>query len=117
MDAELKHLKPAGNGSHKRKAELKHLKPAGNGSHKRKAEPLTQEQEELLLVKGILGDHSPKALLNSVFYFNGICFALRSGDEHRCLRYRDSQIQAFENPESVLALSILKILQKTTRGA
>ena len=97
-------------------AELKHLKPAGNGSHKRKAEPLTQEEEELLLVKGILGDHSPKALLNSVFYFNGICFALRSGDEHRCLRYRDSQIQAFENPESVLASSILKILQKTTRG-
>ena len=35
-------------------AELKRLKQAGNGSRKRKAEPLTQEEEELLLVKGIV---------------------------------------------------------------
>ena len=41
-------------------------------------------------------DYSPQALLNAVFYFNGIYFALRSGDEHRRLRYKDSQIQVFE---------------------
>ena len=36
-------------------AELKHLKQAGNGSRKQKAEPLTQEEEELLWVESILG--------------------------------------------------------------
>ena len=34
-------------------AELKRLKQAGNGSRKRKAEPLTQEEEKLLWVKSI----------------------------------------------------------------
>ena len=76
-------------------AELKCLKQAGNGSRKRKAEPLTQEEEELFWVKGILGDHSPQAPLNSVF-FNSMCFALHSSDEHHRLRYNDSQIQVVE---------------------
>ena len=34
-------------------ADLKRLKQVGNGSRKRKAEPLTQEEEELLWVKGV----------------------------------------------------------------
>ena len=43
-------------------------------------------------------DHSPQALLNSVFFFSDICFATHSGDEHHCLRYNDSQIQVVEKP-------------------
>ena len=77
-------------------AEMKCLKSTGIGSQKPQAEPLTPEEEEHLWEKGILGDHSPQALLNTVFYFSGIYFALRSGDEHRRLRYKDSQIQVFE---------------------
>ena len=79
-------------------AEMKRLKSAGLGSHKRQAEPLTPEEEEQLWRKGILGNHSPKVLLNTVFFFNGIYFALRSGDEHRKLRYKESQIRIVEKP-------------------
>ena len=94
-------------------AELKHLKQAGNGSRKWKVEPLTQEERVGLDEEYPWGqDHSLQAHLNSVFFFNGICFALRSGDEHRRLQYNDSQ-----NTESMLTSSILKILQKTNRGA
>lgn len=38
-------------------AEMKRLKRAGVGSHKRQAEPLTQEEEELLWEKRILHRH------------------------------------------------------------
>ena len=47
---------------------------------------LTREEEEHLWEKGVLGDHSPQAFLNTVFYFN---FALCSGDEHHMLQYKD----------------------------
>ena len=97
-------------------AEMKRLKSAGIGSQKRQAEPLTPEEEERLWEKGILGDHSPQALLNAVFYFNGIYFALRSGDEHRRLRYKDSQIQVFErHGERSYLLYVEDVSKKTTR--
>ena len=63
-------------------SRMKRLKQAGMGSCKCQAEPLTEEEEEVLWEKGILGDHSPKALLNSLFLFNGVCFVLRSAEEH-----------------------------------
>ena len=50
-------------------SEMKQLKGHGIGSIKRKVEPLTVEEEEILWNKGILGYHSPQALLNTVFFF------------------------------------------------
>ena len=97
-------------------AEMKRLKQAGTGSRKRQAEPLTQKEEELLWKKRILGDHSPQALLNSVFFFNGVCFALRSGDEHRRLRYKDSQIQIIEKPEERAHLIYTEDSSKNNQG-
>ena len=64
----------------------------------------------------LLGDHSPQALLNSVFFFNGICFALRSGDEHRRLRYNDSQIQVFEKPGKHACLVYTEDSSKNNQG-
>ena len=60
---------------------MKRLKAAGIASKSRKAEPLTEQEEELLWDQGILGDSTPQALLNTVFFQNGINFALRSGDK------------------------------------
>ena len=97
-------------------AEMKRLKQAGTGSRKRQAEPLTEEEEELLWKKGILGDHCPQALLNSVFFFNGVCFALRSGDEHRRLRYKDSQIQIIEKPGERAHLIYTEDSSKNNQG-
>ena len=81
-------------------AKMKRLKRAGVGSHKQQAEPLTQEEEELLWEKHILGDHSPKALLNSVFFFIGVCFALRSGDEHGRCASRSAKFMWWRSQES-----------------
>ena len=78
-------------------AEMKRLQSKGLGSTHRQAEPLTIEEEELLWEKKVLGDHSPEALLNTVFFMNGLYFALRSGDEHRNLRHSPCQIQVIEN--------------------
>lgn len=47
-----------------RDVEIKHLQQKGIGSKKRKAKPLTEE-DEVLWKKGLLGDHSPQAILNT----------------------------------------------------
>ena len=64
--------------------EMKRLASKGLGTSGKKAECIGRE-EELLWTNGILGDHSPSALLNTVFFMNGVYFALRSGKEHRQL--------------------------------
>ena len=48
--------------------EMKRIQQKGIGTHKRQAEVLTEDEEELLWHKGLLGDHSPIALLNTVFF-------------------------------------------------
>ena len=99
-------------------SEMKHLKAAGLGSKTRKAEPLTEEEEELLWEKGILGDHTPQALLNTVFFHNGIYFALRSGNEHRQLRHRASkcQITIVERPGQRPFLQYVEDISKNNPG-
>ena len=97
-------------------AEMKRLKAAGIGSRAHKAEPLTPEEEEMLWEKGVLGDHSPQALLNTVFYQNGVNFALRSGNEHRQLRYKDCQIQVFERPGERPYLQYVEDVSKNNQG-
>ena len=61
---------------------MKRLRREGVRSKGRKAELLTPEEEEMLWSKGILGDYSPKSLVNTVFFLNGVNFALCSGSEH-----------------------------------
>ena len=74
-------------------AEMKRLQASGVGYT---TEPLTIKGEELLWERKILGDHSPKALLNNMIFMNGLYFALRSGDKHRQLRHEPCQIKVVE---------------------
>ena len=64
-------------------AEMKSLQRKGIGSRKRQAEILTEEEEELLWQKGFLGKATPTTLLDTIIFYNGLYFALRSGVEHR----------------------------------
>ena len=75
---------------------MKCLQAQGVGSKKKQAEPLTVEEEELLWKKGMLGDATPQSLLDTIVYMNGLYFALRSGSEHRQLRFSPPQIEVVE---------------------
>ncbi len=79
-------------------SEMKRLQGAGIGTAHKKADPITFEEEELLWSKGILGGDTPISLLNTMFYMNGLYFALRGGKEHRNLRYDPPQIHLVELP-------------------
>ena len=67
-------------------SEMKRLRSLGLGVKKRQAEPITTDEESLLWEKGLLGDSSPQALLDTMLFLCGIHFALRSGEEHRSLQ-------------------------------
>ncbi len=79
-------------------AEMKRLQSQGIGSKKRQAEVLTEDEEELLWKKGLLGDATPQSLLDTIVFYNGLYFALRSGKEHRQLRRTPCQIELVERP-------------------
>lgn len=64
----------------------------------RQAEILTEEEEELLWQKGLLGDATPQSLLDAMVFYNGLYFALRSGKEHRQLRSKPCQVELVEHP-------------------
>ena len=77
-------------------AEMKRLQSQGIGSQKKQAEIITADEEDLLWKEQILGDHSPKSLLDTIIFYNGLYFALRSGNEHKQLRVRPCQIEVIE---------------------
>ena len=77
--------------------EMKRLQSSGLGSKKRQAEVITEEEERLWST-GQLGTSSPQQLLDTMVYYCGLYFALRSGREHRQLRRSPPQIELFERP-------------------
>ena len=79
--------------------ELKRLNATGNYIHKKKASIITVEMEDVLWEKGLLGDHSPQVLLNTMVYMIRLFFALRSGEEHRRLHHNPSQFTLIEPPK------------------
>ena len=62
------------------------LSKEGVSAETKHAEIVTKDEENLLWSSGVMGMHTPKALLNAVFYYNGKNFCLRGGQEHRDLK-------------------------------
>ena len=74
-------------------SEMKRLQGEGVGSEKRQEEIITEEKEEQLWQKGILGDHTLQSLLDTMVFCNEPYFALCSGKEHRQLSQSPCQIE------------------------
>ena len=97
-------------------AEMKRISREGIGSKKKQAEIITEEEEELLWVQGLLGDETPQRLLDTVVFYNGLYFTLRSGLEHRQLRRRPCQIEVVERPNERPYLLYTEDISKNRPG-
>ena len=81
------------------------LHGSGLGATSKQAEPITEDEESLLWSNGLLGVHSAKSLLNTVYYYNCKVFGLRSYDEHRYLRRTQYQKKVDEQGRVYLEYS------------
>ena len=96
-------------------AEMKRLKGTpGIRSVPKQAEPISAAEEEILWSKGLLGNHSPQCLVETMVFMAGMYFALRSGEEHRQLRM--SSIELIEKPGAVPYLVYTKSASKNNPG-
>ena len=97
-------------------SEMRCLNATGNHLNKKQAQPITKEQKNRLWELGLLGDHNVQVLLKTIVYQVGYFFALRSGNEHRCLRHSTSQIQLHEPPGDHAYLVYREDISKTNQG-
>ena len=91
---------------------MKDLKASGNFTVCQ-AEPITEEVEDLLRSKGLLGDSTPQALFDTLVFYLGLYFALRRGLEHRHLCHSPSQLQLCEPPGGASYLKYQEDVSKT----
>jgi len=93
-------------------ARMKELKSTGYCQVK-KAEILTEENEDTLWKQG---DKHPQQLHNTLIYYIGFYFALRSGVKDRRLRHYPSQIQLFEPTNGWAYVMYTEDVSKTNQG-
>lgn len=77
--------------------QMKHRAKSGLGGQRKQAGIITIEEEEEMWRQGVLGTDNPTKLVNTLLYRIGLNFALRGGQEHRDLKWKNSQIKLISN--------------------
>ena len=78
-------------------SKTKELKQKGKGGNPNKSEPLTTEEENILIEKGVLGMHSPQALLNKMWLNNTKRFGMRGVTENHNMKWGDVELKKDKN--------------------
>ena len=94
--------------------EMKRLRSSGLGVSVKQAEPITVDEENQLWEKGVLGDHSPQSLVDTMLFLCGLNFALRSGQEHRSVQ--SSQLRLTKSATGTMQLEYIENYSKTNAG-
>ena len=75
------------------KKKQKQLKTIGKGNRPNAADPLSDEDIDTFYSRKVLGIHSPRALLNTIWMNNCTFFGMRPGKELRDLCWGDLQLK------------------------
>ena len=75
------------------KKKQKQLKSIGKGNRPNAADPLSDEDIDTFYSRKVLGIHSPRALLNTLWMNNCTFFGMRPGKEQRDLCWGDLQLK------------------------
>ena len=91
------------------------LHAEGVGTSRKRAEVVTSDEEERLWASGVLSNDTPDGLLAAVFYYNGVNFVLRGGEEHRSLKL--SQLEFREVPDPDNPNEMISCVEYTEHGS
>lgn len=88
-------------------AEMKRLTAMGIGSNVKEAQAFSEDEENKLWNLGLLGDSSPRVLLDTMVFLIGKNFSLRSGKEHRNLKLSQLTLEPAneKEPEKLIYVS------------
>ncbi len=75
------------------------LDAQGIGTTKKQSETVSVSEENQLWDTHTIGTDSPQALLFTVFYYNGLNFVLRGGEEHRQLKISQLNFRTVPDPD------------------
>lgn len=95
---------------------MKERAASGISVKRRQADVISQQEEEMLWDKGILGTSSPQQLLDTLIYMFGINFALRAAQEHKNLRWNRSQIELLTDEDGRKFLRYTEDVSKANAG-
>ena len=88
-------------------AEMKRLTGMGIGSNVKEAQAFSEGEENKLWNLGLLGDSSPRDLLDTMLFLIGKNFSLRRGKEHRNLKFSQLALKPANEmePEKLVYIS------------
>lgn len=95
---------------------MQEKKKAGIGIRRKQAQVIDIDEEKLMWEKNVLGSDSPSKLVNTLVYLIGLNFALRGGQEHRNLRWKNSQLQLMNAKDGKCFLRYTEDVSKNNQG-